>query len=107
MKRIIFVFTLISIVFQCQAQQRFKAGIKLGLSSSQVDGDTYAGYNKAGIDGGIFVNGKLSEKWTGQLEMMYIQKGSKHTGNQDKGDYSYYLLQFNYLEVPVLFQFHQ
>ena len=106
MKKLIFIlFLFISI--STFAQKRFRAGVKLGISTSQVDGDTYGGYHKAGIAGGIFVTGKLSEKWTAQLEMMYIQKGAKHTGDRDNGDYSFYMAQLNYLEVPVLFQYHQ
>jgi hypothetical protein len=69
------------------AQQRFNAGIKAGVSTTQVSGDTYSGYNKAGLVGGAFVRGIMNEKWTGQFEIMYIQKGSRHNGNPDKGDY--------------------
>jgi hypothetical protein len=100
---ILFLFFTIA----SNAQQRFKVGVKAGLSTSQVDGDTYGGYNKAGFDGGIFVTGKINEKWTGQFEMIFIQKGSKHNSDPENGDVSYYYLGLNYLEVPVLFQYHQ
>ena len=93
--------------FEIEAQQRFKAGLKAGLSASQVAGDTYAGYDKAGFDGGAFVTGKLNEKWSAQFEIIYIQKGSRHNSNPDKGDMTFYLLQLNYIEVPLLFQYHQ
>jgi hypothetical protein len=106
MKNAIFIcFLLFSI--SIKAQKRFVAGVKAGLSTSQVAGDTYGGFHKAGGAGGIFVTGMLNEKWTAQLEMIFIQKGSKYTGNPDIGDYSYYNLRLNYLEVPLLFQFHQ
>jgi len=93
--------------FTAYGQKRFVAGVKAGLSTSQVAGDTYGGFHKAGFGGGIFVTGKLNEKWTAQMEMLFVQKGSKYIGNPDIGDYSYYDLRLNYLEVPVLFQFHQ
>jgi hypothetical protein len=102
---VFFVFLLLA--FSTQAQRRFVVGIKAGLSTSQVDGDTYGGYDKAGFDGGIFVTGKLNDKWTAQMEMIFIQKGSKHNSNPDEGDLTYYDLRLNYFEVPVLFQFHQ
>ena len=108
MKKIIFiVFIFLSIVSKTKAQQRFQAGLKVGLSTTQVAGDTYSGYNKVGFDGGAFVTGKLSEKWSAQFEIIYIQKGSKHNPNPDKGDFSFYLLQLDYIEVPVLLQYHQ
>jgi hypothetical protein len=81
---ILFLFFTIA----SNAQQRFKVGVKAGLSTSQVDGDTYGGYNKAGFDGGIFVTGKINEKWTSQFEMIFIQKGSKHNSDPENGDVS-------------------
>jgi hypothetical protein len=100
----IFFFLLLSLAGNAQ---RFKAGAKAGLSTSQVEGDTYGGFDKAGFVGGIFVTGKLSEKWTGQFEMIFIQKGSKHNSDPENGDLTYYELDLNYLEVPILFQYHQ
>ena len=41
--------------------QGFNAGIRAGIIGSQVDGDTYEGFNKAGITAGLFVNRKLSD----------------------------------------------
>jgi hypothetical protein len=95
------------LAFNSFGQNRFVAGIKAGLSTSQVDGDSYSGYNKAGLIGGIFVTGKINEKWSSQFEMIFIQKGAKHNSNPDKGDLTYYYLGLNYIEVPLLFQYHQ
>ncbi|MBA3704824.1 MAG: PorT family protein [Bacteroidetes bacterium] len=108
MKKIIYIFFVV-FLFCAQAfsQQRFRAGLKTGVSTSQVAGDTYSGFNKAGLDGGGFVTGKINEKWTVQFEIIYIQKGSRHNFNSEIGDYTYYFLQLDYIEVPLLFQFHQ
>lgn len=83
------------------------AGLRAGLSTTQVAGDTYSGYNKAGFIGGGFVRAAFSEKWSGQFEIVYIQKGSKHNANPEKGNFDYYYLGLNYIEVPVLLQYHQ
>ncbi len=104
-----FIFYSLLVTFissEVMAQERFTAGIKAGLSTSQVDGDTYSGFNKIGFDGGAFVTGKLNEKWTGQFEIIFIQKGSKHNANAEIADYNFYLLQLSYIEVPVLLQYH-
>ncbi len=106
MRNFIFIL-LLSTFIQLKAQQRFKAGIKAGLSTSQVAGDTYSGYNKAGFTGGGFLTATVGEKWTGQFEIIYIQKGSRHNGNPEKGDYTYYFLQLDYMEVPLLLQYRQ
>lgn len=106
-KGILLVFSICIFNHLSFSQQRFVAGLKAGISTTQVSGDTYSGYNKAGIIAGGYVRAVLNEKWTGQMEMMYIQKGSRHNGNPDKGDYTYYYLGVNYIEVPLLFQYHQ
>ena len=48
-KQILIIAILLLIFPVCRAQY-FDAGVKLGLVASQVDGDTYAGYNKLGFD---------------------------------------------------------
>jgi hypothetical protein len=88
------------------AQNRFHAGLKAGLSTSQVHGDTYSGFNKAGLDGGLVLNGRINDKWSGQFEMLYIQKGSKHDGDIAQNDFTYYKMKLSYLEVPVVFQYY-
>ena len=108
MQKVIYIFIfLIPFVFTTQAQKRFRAGLKAGVSTTQVDGDTYGGFDKAGFVGGVTLNGKINEKWKAQFEILFVQKGSKHVGNAEKGDYSFYLMQLNYLEVPILLQYQQ
>jgi len=108
MKKFIFILLAITAVtFNSTAQDRFRVGLKAGLSTSQVEGDTYGGFHKAGAAGGIFVNAKFKEKWSAQMEIIFIQKGSKFVGDPENGDGRYYYMGLNYIEVPVLFQYHQ
>ena len=39
------------------------------------------------------------------MEMYYIQKGSKMPSKLDQGNASYYVLQLNYIEVPLYFKY--
>lgn len=89
------------------AQDRFKAGLKAGISTSQVEGDTYGGFNKAGFAGGATITATLNEKWNAHFEMLFVQKGSKFVGDVNKGDTRFYVMQLNYVEVPILFQYKQ
>ncbi|HEY0029592.1 MAG TPA: porin family protein [Bacteroidia bacterium] len=108
MKKATYLFLLLSsLSFAVKAQSRFKAGLRLGLSTSQVEGDTYGGFDKFGLAGGATLHAKLSDKWGAQFELLFVQKGSKHAGDPNKGDLSFYVMQLNYMEVPVLFQYHQ
>ena len=87
--------------------QQFNVGLLGGLVTSQVDGDTYAGYNKLGFLAGGFVTKKFSDegKWSVSFEITYIQKGSRKAPRPDKGDYSIYRLNLNYAEVPLLLKY--
>jgi hypothetical protein len=104
MKRaIMLVITLLPSVLYAQ---RFKAGLLVGITTTQVDGDTYAGYNKLGFVAGGFIASQLfwnpEGDWSAAFEITYIQKGSRKVPRPDKGDYSFYKLNLNYVEVPIL-----
>jgi len=81
--------------------QRFHGGVIAGLSASQVAGDTYSGYNKAGIYAGGYVSLDVGGRSSFQMELTYFQKGSRK--NPDSLDYSSYLFRTNYVELPVLY----
>lgn len=107
MKRILILF----IVFSCFTlsnklnSQNFGGGMYGGIATSQISGDRLAGFNKPGINVGIFTNYSFNESLKLQLELSFIQKGSRDNANPDKGDYESYLLRLNYIEIPVLMNY--
>ena len=107
MKNLAFLFLFFSLSLDMSAQLQFDGGVKLGAITSQVAGDTYAGYNKLGITGGAFVEAIFSEKNSAQLEILYAQKGSRNKPNTKNGDFSYYRLVLNYIEIPVSYIYHR
>lgn len=88
------------------AQGIFKAGPLLGLSATQVDGDGYGGFNKAGLVVGGFLQINVKPKLDFQFEITYINKGSRKNPRPDKGDHEAFLLKINYIEVPFSFLYH-
>ncbi len=107
MKKTALSFLFFGALLSSVAQnQRFSAGVKAGLSSSQVSGDNLAGFDKTGFNGGIFSSVLFTKKWSAQFELLFIQKGSKYAGQPDAADFEYYRLQLNYIEVPLFIQFH-
>jgi hypothetical protein len=88
--------------FQAFSQSRFNAGIFGGIAATQVSGDNYGGFDKAGIIAGGLVNRKFSPKFSIQLELMYIQKGSRHIDSL-----SFYQMKLSYAEIPLMFRYHQ
>ena len=80
--------------------QQFSGGLIGGLSTAEISGDRLTGPNKAGIYAGGFVNTYISNKSSFQMELNYIQKGSRK--NPDTLDNSnFYLLRINYVELFV------
>lgn len=85
--------------------QQFDGGILAGGDISQVDGDYWVGYNKVGFLAGGFVCLEFSPHSSLQLEMEYIQKGSRENDVYEENDLHSYLLRLHYLEIPLLYQF--
>jgi hypothetical protein len=98
-----YLFVTLALLFfaACSYGQRFHGGPMAGLVVSQLDGDGLGGYNKPGIRAGGWVNTDISKLTTLQLELQYIQKGSKISEQELKsGDY--YHSRLNYLQLSFL-----
>lgn len=101
------VFILIILFFNhfVASSQNFNGGILSGVVASQVDGDTYGGYNKVGLILGIFVNYQLSNRTGLEIGLNMVQKGSRHNPDYENNDYSQYIMRLNYMEIPLLFNY--
>lgn len=94
------------IIFLCFLQlfckaQSFESGCYGSLVTSQVSGDNLAGYHKPGGSIGLFVFREISDKALIRLDLSYVMKGSRKAMNPAKGDYDFYVLKLNYLEIPL------
>lgn len=83
----------------CAHGQRFGAGPCLGLAASQVDGDSYAGYHKAGPIAGIWVQLNTGTDWAAMVKLRYIQKGCRARG--ETPGTTRFALRLNYIELPL------
>ncbi len=81
--------------------QTFGGGVFAGLSASQLDGDKSGGYHKAGLSFGMYTNARLNKYIDAQLELKYIQKGSKWEEN----DVTFYQSKLNYIEMPLFLKY--
>ncbi|MCK4568705.1 MAG: PorT family protein [Bacteroidales bacterium] len=86
--------------------QKFNGGAMIGIAPSQVAGDKYSGFNKAGPLAGVFVNFQPVKHSSLQMELYYVQKGSRKNANAVEQDYESYLLRLNYVEMPLLYKLH-
>ena len=103
--KISLVLLVLLISFLTGFTQEFHGGVTAGLVGSQVAGDTYSGFNKAGIYAGGFVGWEFTEHSGLQLELTYFQKGSRKNPDPEKNDYDQYIFRANYIELPVLYQY--
>lgn len=84
--------------------QTFEGGAVAGISASQVDGDTYSGFNKLGLLAGGWVRHMFTYSVGGQLEVRYIMKGAYESENIDAA-YLYRLV-LHYADIPIMINFH-
>lgn len=87
--------------------QSFNGGFLGGISASQISGDNLSGFNKAGIYAGLFVNRYINPRFGFQMELDFIQKGSRKNPDPEKDDFESYILRLNYIEIPLLFKYEQ
>lgn len=113
MKKLIFLLTIfITFISVNSYSQRFRAGLIGGLTATDLNGadqvDNDNDFGKAGFTGGGFVNAKLADETNSvQFEIIYVQKGHSERNYDTTGNLiSYYKLNLDYIEVPVLFR-HQ
>jgi opacity protein-like surface antigen len=89
----------------------FEGGLTLGANITQVDGDTYSGFHKVGIQAGGLVYVHLNEKWGVSMEMLYAQKGSRGGNVKESvalGTYvDKYYLNLNYIEIPLMLHYNR
>ena len=114
MRLILCLFTIAFFLMTCPTQaqhykkrikQRFRAGLTLGITASQVDGDNYIGFDKRGIQGGIFGEAILTKQISLLTELFYTPRGARievgKTGYNPKDR----IIHLAYMEVPIVFQF--
>ena len=96
------LFLIFSLAAFHLSGQSFEGGLRFGLCGSQVNGDQLSGFNKAGLIAGGFIGRKLSESVSLQMEMVFIQKGSRKPTDSDN---RFYRLRVHYIEVPLLVKY--
>src|SRR5207249_3932615 len=60
-----------------EVPRTFIGGLIVGCNFTQVDGDNYAGYHRAGLNAGGIVYANLGDHLAASLEILYSQKGSR------------------------------
>lgn len=87
--------------------QRFNAGLIVGPTFCQVDGDRYAGFHQVGLTAGAYVNLPFGDYLSGQMELKYSILGA-HSSHKEVTEYNYspYSLRLHYVEIPLMLQYN-
>jgi hypothetical protein len=103
--RILIIFIFFIFIVLPAGSQQFNGGIMAGVAGTQVAGDTYSGFKKAGIFAGGFVNLQVNKHSAFQMEIEFFQKGSRKNPDAENNDYDQYIFRVNYVELPVFYQY--
>ncbi len=91
--------------FDDEDPKAFNGGLVLGLNFTQIDGDTYFGYHKVGLNAGGVVYVHFTKVFGASMELLYSQKGSRGENVVESpyiGTYvTKYFMNVNYVEVPL------
>lgn len=87
-------FLLISLCLFSLSAQNIGGGLIVGFNASQIDGDNFQGFNKAGLSIGGFVDYELAKGLLLQPEILFDQLGSANKVEP--------LAKMGYITVPVL-----
>jgi len=99
MRQKIYLAILFLIVATAVSAQRFDGGVLLGLNASQVEGDTYKGFNKPGLAAGFYVQTDIAPAVFLGGEIKFNQKGSRK--NVTAKDPTKYIMRLNYIDLPI------
>lgn len=83
--------------------QAFVGGPVLGVSGNQIDGDDYAGYNKAGLILGGWVRTNNDNLLRVRGEIRYFGKGAANSNSSQSENY--YRVRLRYIELPLMLQY--
>lgn len=81
------------------SQSGFSGSGVIGLNAAQIDGDDLVGYKKMGLTAGIKVSFDLKKRLSGNMEILYSQRGSSAKIFDRSSNVAYTNL--NYFELPV------
>jgi len=104
MKRFLLINLCFGLLLTLHAQQRFKAGLVLGITAAQINGDNSAKFNKLGINAGLKLNTILTDRSDFIVEILFSQRGSQTELIPSSG-IQQQKIHLDYIEVPIIYNY--
>ena len=101
MKQLLLIIFLLGVTAINSFSQRFEGGLLGGLNASQVDGDSYKGYHKAGLVLGGYAQTDISRNLFAAMELKFAQKGSRNVDSLATDEQIKYIMRLTYAEMPL------
>ena len=100
------VLGALSLVAHQAVGQSFNAGLIVGPTFCQVDGDNYAGYHQLGFTAGFYASLPLDDHFSAQMELKYSLLGA-HSSAKEVNEFYYnpYSLRLHYAEIPLMLRY--
>ncbi len=98
-----FIPILFILLVNFVSAQRFEGGILAGFNASQVEGDTYKGFNKPGVLAGFYVRTDVTAAIFAGMEIKYSQKGARNKIKPK--DPVKYIMRLDYIDLPFYMGF--
>ncbi len=112
MKKVLLVLSVFALLSLCPTRalaQRFNAGLIVGPTFCQVDGDSYYGFHQLGITAGAYASLPLEENFSVQMELKYSLLGA-HSSHYEITErippLKPYSLRLHYAEIPLMLQYN-
>lgn len=99
--RILMISLMLGMGMKLQAQE-FKAKLIGGLYASQIEGDKLVGFNKPGLVGGVGASFPLGDSWSLEPEILYSQKGSRSSEQEQLRFNRTETIALDYIEMPLI-----
>lgn len=83
-----------------------KPVVYAGINVTQVDGDNINGFRNVGVNTGLGAFIRLPKNLSTSFEVLYSQKGSRTSLNEEINLGTEYKLRLDYIDIPILFNYH-
>ena len=103
---ILFLVVALSLVAHRALAQSFNAGLIVGPTFCQVDGDHYVGFHQLGFTAGFYASLPLDDHFFAQMELKYSLLGA-HSSDREVNEFYYnpYSLRLHYAEIPLMLRY--